>query len=104
MFRSCDLIIKLGEIDLPTEVCQDIILWQCLIDKILEKETTLSRAEHAQKLCQIFLPLNRIPYVTLHAGAILRKLLDKNKSNEDKTFHISLLLKKREDIDESDNA
>ena len=64
--------------DLPSS-CQDLILWQCVVDIILEEELTKFQI---MSITNIKTPRKLLPVAIRYtAGAVIRKLLDKHKLN-----------------------
>ena len=101
LFRAYE-IPKLAE-DLPSS-CQDLILWQCVVDIILEEELTkleTTTIHHSEKTRRKLSPVeqNAIRYT---AGSVIRKLLDKYKLNTSLTKVLNGMLK--DEIDDDDTT
>ena len=82
---------------LPCAVCQDFILWQLIVDKVVEKELELSRSRVCEKTepprILTLVEQNAIRYT---AGSLIRRLLKKYKSDETKVSCLNGLLKSRD--------
>ena len=90
---------------LPSDCCQDFILWQCIVDKVVEKElavpeTGTNNSERVpRKLSHV--EQNAIAYC---AGSVIRKMLNKWKDDAVKTECLKQLVKDRDLIDDLDSS
>lgn len=109
-FRAYELPELLTKQDtdklLPSACCHDFILWQCIVDHLVERELKIPQA-----LC---LADGKYPRVLTHveqnaitytAGSVIRKLLDRYKFiDKEKTECLNGLIKDRSEIDACDSS
>lgn len=89
---------------LPSGCLHDLILWQSLVNKVVEKELghgvpKIAKKGNLRKLTQV--EQNAIIYT---AGSVIRKLLDKYKSDTEMTHCLNELIKEKDEVDEYDTS
>ena len=108
-FRAYDLPIFIKEQEkngkFHVDICNDMILWQCLLDKVLSNELSRSKcsAVRATKCHRVLSQVeqNAVRYT---AGFVIRKLIEKNKFDAEKSDILKGFLKDKSSIDDSNDS
>ncbi|XP_019858382.1 PREDICTED: uncharacterized protein LOC109586630 [Amphimedon queenslandica] len=98
-FRSNVLPLWLSQLiaeSIPQSCCSDFILWQCFLDKILEKELFIREVDRLPSKARVLshVEQNAIRYA---AGSVIRKLQLKWKSDHDIQECLCVLLQLEEE-------